>query len=183
MLNEKTFSFLSIKIKGGDIPETIDGIKGVFDKFSPGTPFNFTFFDEEFEQVYNGEKRTGSILIYFSVLAILLGCLGLFGLSAFTIGQKTKEIGVRKVFGALNLDINLLLTKSFISPVFFANLIAWPVAYYAVSKWLESFAYKINITLWPFIISTVIVLVITSITINLHSKKVAGQTPAECLRH
>jgi putative ABC transport system permease protein len=183
MLNEKTFSFLSIKIKGGDIPETIDGMKSVFDKFSPGTPFNFTFFDEEFEQVYNGEKRTGSILIYFSVLAILLGCLGLFGLSAFTIGQKTKEIGVRKVFGALNLDINLLFTKSFISPVFFANLIAWPVAYYAVSKWLESFAYKINITVCPFIISTVIVLVITSITINLHSKKVAGQTPAECLRH
>lgn len=183
MLNEKNFSFLSIKIKGGDIPETIYGIKSVFDKFSPGTPFNFTFFDEDFEQVYNGEKRAGSILIYFSVLAVMLGCLGLFGLSAFTIGQKTKEIGVRKVFGALNFDINILFTKSFITPVFLANLVAWPVAYYAISKWLENFAYKINITLWPFIISTAIVLVITSITINLHSKKVAEQTPAECLRH
>lgn len=183
MLDEHVYSYFSIKIESDDIPETLASIEGVFNNFSPNTPTQFTFFDDEFEQAYNSEKRLGTIFTFFSVLAIILGCLGLYGMSTFIISQATKEIGIRKVLGASNSGISMILGKNFLKSVIFANLIAWPAAYYALNIWLESFAFRTNITVWSFLLASTIVLVITIITIGLQSRKISRQTPSVSLRY
>ncbi len=183
MLDEDVYSYFSIKIHGDHIPATLDHIKSIFNKFSPNTPFQYSFFDEEFEMIYTGEKRLGSIFTFFSVLAIFLGCLGLFGMSAFLLSQRTREMGIRKVYGASNTDIIRLLSAHFMIPVLLANVLAWPVAYLACKRWLEGFAYRTNITFWPFLLAACIVLLITILTISLHSRKIAQQTPASSLKH
>ena len=183
MLDESVYSYISIKIDGNDVPGTLKSIESTFNTFSPNAPFQFTFFDEAFELAYNSEKRLGSIFTFFSVLAILLGCLGLYGMSTFVISQRTKEIGVRKVFGATNSGITILLSKNFLGPVILANIIAWPLAYITLNKWLETFAFRTNISIWPFVLGAIIVLVITILTISLHSRKIAQQTPSVSLRY
>jgi len=121
VLNEKVYSYFAIKTGTGDLPGTLDHIRSTFHTFSPLTPFQFTYFNEEFEGTYKAEQRLGSIFSYFSTLAILLGCLGIFGMSAFMIGQRTKELGIRKVWGALNLDNMYLLASKFMWPVLIAR--------------------------------------------------------------
>lgn len=182
MLDENIYSYLSIKITGDDFTGTIDNIKSIFNRFSPGTPFDFTFFDEEFEQVYRGEKRISSLFAFFSVLAIILGCLGLFGISAYSISRRRREMGVRKVFGATNMESIILICRNFLTPVILANIVAWPVSYYFLNRWLESFAYRTNISLLSFILAAGTVTVITLFTISLHSNRIALQTPAATLR-
>jgi len=182
LLNERVYSYFAIKTGSGDLPGTLEHIRGTFHKFSPLTPFQFTYFHEEFESEYQAEKRLGSIFSYFSSLAILLGCLGLFGMSAFMIGQRTKELGLRKVFGAVNLDNMYLLARRFIWPVLIANLLAWPLAYNSLHRWLENFAYRTPIGLSSFLTATLLVLLITAGTISLHSGKVARQSPVDSIR-
>jgi len=182
MLNERVFSYFAIKTGEGDLQGTLDHIRSTFHKFSPLTPFQFTHFSDEFEGMYKAEQRLGSIFSYFSTLAILLGCLGIFGMSAFMIGQRTKELGIRKVFGALNLDNVYLLARKFMWPVLIANLLAWPMAYNALNKWLESFAYRPPLGLSSFLTATLLVLLITALTISLHSGKIARQSPVESIR-
>jgi len=183
MLDESVYSYISIKIDGDDVPGTLKSIESTFNTFSPNAPFHFTFFDEAFELAYNSEKRLGSIFTFFSVLAILLGCLGLYGMSTFVVSQRTKEIGVRKAFGATNSGITILLSLNFLRPVILANIIAWPLAYITLNKWLETFAFRTNISIWPFVLGTIIVMVITILTISLHSRKIARQTPSVSLRY
>ncbi len=183
LLDERVYSYMSIKISGDDLTGTLERIQSVFNDFSPNAPVHFTFFDEAFELAYNSEKRLGSIFTSFSVLAILLGCLGLYGMSTFIISQRIKEIGVRKVLGATNSGISVLLGLNFLKPVIFANIIAWPLAYITLSTWLESFVYRTNITVWSFLLAAVIVLIVTLSTIGLHSRKIARQTPSVSLRY
>lgn len=182
MLDEQVFSYFSIRIGSGNPEKTLAHLQNTFSRYSPDTPFQYSYFDEEFTQLYKAEKRLGSIFVYFSTLAIILGCLGLFGMSAYMISQRTKELGIRKIFGAKTLDNMLLLGRKLMIPVFFANILAWPLAFIAIGNWLENFAYRTNISVWSFLTAAVAVLFIAALTIGLNSHKVAQQAPVSSLK-
>jgi putative ABC transport system permease protein len=124
-----------------------------------------------------------NLFLIFSILSIFVACLGLFGLAAFTAEERTKEIGVRKVMGASAANILLLLCKEFAKWVLVANVIAWPVAYFVMSKWLQNFAYQTGVGLWPFVLSAVLALIIALYTVSYQSIKAAITDPVECLRY
>lgn len=182
-LDENAITFCSIRISGIDIPGTINTIKDVLKKFSPEMPFQYSFFDEEFGLAYESEKRLASVFASFAILAVLLGCLGMFSMSDFVINQRTKEMGIRKVFGSTNRETLVLLIKNFLKPVLLANIIAWPVAYYFISRWLENFAFKTDISIWSFIVAALFIISITIITISSHAGKISRQVPSVILKH
>ena len=182
-LDNNSFSNIAIKIKTANIPATIDHVAAVMKKFSPSYPFSYSFFDEVFEQAYFTEQRMGRVFGAFAILGIFIACLGLFGLTAFAAEQRTKEIGIRKVLGASDSKIFLLLSKEFISWVLLANLIAWPIAYFAMNKWLQNFAYRIHIGIIAFLISGGTALLIAYLTVSYQSIKSARANPVESLRY
>jgi putative ABC transport system permease protein len=182
-LDIRTFSNISIKVKSANIPATIDYVEGVMKKFSPSYPFSYSFFDEEFERAYFTEQRMGRVFSSFAVLAIFIACLGLFGLSAFAAEQRTKEIGIRKVLGASDSKIFLLLSREFMRWVLLANIIAWPVACVVMNKWLQNFAYRIHIGIVMFLISGGTALLIAFLTVSYQSIKSAQANPVESLRY
>ena len=182
-LDTSYFSNLSIKIKSADIPATIDYVERVMKIFSPSYPFSISFFDEVFERAYFTEQRVARIFGAFSFLAIFIACLGLFGLTTFAAEQRTKEIGIRKVLGASDSKIFLLLSKEFIRWVLLANLIAWPIAYYAMNRWLQNFAYRIHIGIAAFLISGGTALLIAYLTVSYQSIKSARTNTADSLRY
>ncbi len=182
-LNTRNFSNISIKIKSVNIPATIDHVEGIMKKFAPSTPFSYSFFDEVFERAYFTEQRMGRVFGAFAILAIFIACLGLFGLTVFAAEQRTKEIGIRKVLGASDSKIFLLLSKEFIRWVFLANLIAWPIAYFAMNKWLQNFAYRIHIGIVAFLISGGTALLIAYFTVSYQSIKSARANPVNSLRY
>jgi len=148
----------------------------------PEQPFTFTFLSDDLNTLYQAEKDLQKLVTAFSILAILLACLGLFGLAAFTTERRKKEIGIRKVLGASITNIILLLSTNFLKFVLFANLVAWPLAYYWTQKWLQEFAYRINLTLWPFILSGVLALIIAFFTVSYQAFKAAQTNPVNTLR-
>ncbi len=174
---------LFARLKSENMPETIGYMENIWKEFAPGHPFNYRFLDEALDDLYRSEQRIGTILRYFSILAIFISCLGLFGLASFMAEQRTKEIGIRKVLGASVSNIVLLLSREFTKWVLLANIIAWPVAYYAMYKWLQSYAYSTNIALWSFILSGVIALVIATVAVSYQSIKAAVTNPADSLRY
>ena len=143
-----------IKVTGTNIAGTIAHVRNVWSEVNPHAPFSYTFMDETVGRLYAAETRLARIQKVFVGLAVFLSCLGLLGLSIYVAGQKTKEIGVRKVLGASVSEIVVLLTKDFSRWVLLANLFAWPVAYYASEKWLQGFAYRIRPSLGPFLIKS-----------------------------
>ena len=145
-------------------------------------PFSYTFLDEEFNKQYSEDQRTGKISLIFSILAIFIACLGLFGLASYTAVKRTKEIGVRKVLGSSIQSIVLLLSKDLLKPVLLGSLIAIPVGYYVMSKWLESFAYRINIQWWMFLIAAMAAVLIALITVSFQAIKAALANPMKSLR-
>jgi len=148
-----------------------------------GMPFSYSFMDEHFNEIYKAEQRVGTLALSFSVLAIIVACLGLFGLATFLAEQKTKEIGVRKVLGASVPSILLMLSKEFVKWIAIANLIAWPAAYYFMNKWLQDFAYRIEISWWLFIMAGFIALIIALLTISIQAIKAATANPVESLKY
>jgi putative ABC transport system permease protein len=182
-LNPRDFSNIAIKIKPINIPATIDHVKEVMKKFSPSTPFSYSFFDEVFERAYFTEQRMGRVFGAFSFLAIFIACLGLFGLTTFAAEQRTKEIGIRKVLGASDAKIFLLLSKEFVRWVLLANIIAWPIAYFAMNTWLQNFAYRIHIGIVAFLISGGTALLIAYLTVSFQSIKSARANPVKSLRY
>lgn len=150
---------------------------------SPDYPFEYHFLDESYEQLYESERKTGTIFNFFSLVALFIACLGLYGLASFSAEQRTKEIGVRKVLGASVAEVVFLLSKEFTKWVLMANIIAWPVAYYFMNKWLEDFAYRIDITLWVFVLSGGIALLIALVTVSYQAIKAALANPVESLRY
>ncbi len=182
-LDPNNFSYISIKIKPADIPATIGYVKSVMNKFSPGYPFDYSFFDELFDKAYHTEQRMVTIFSSFAVLAIMIACLGLFGLTAFAAEQRTKEIGIRKVVGASVSRITLLLSKEFIRWVVLANFIAWPIAYFAMNKWLQNFSYRITIEWWIFVLAGGLALVIALLTVSAQAIKAALANPVESLMY
>ncbi len=174
--------YIFIKIANKNIPETLKFIKEKTKFFSPGLPFSYSFLDSEVQSMYNSEMKTGKLIGYFSFFAIFISCLGIFGLASFMAKKRTKEIGIRKVVGASVPGIVYLLNKQFAQWVFLANIMAWPLAYYVMSKWLSNFAYRTNIDIWIFLFAGLLAVVIAIGTATFQSVKVACLNPVSSLR-
>ena len=172
-----------VKIRSDNMKKTIRHIENAWKKISPDYPFEYHFLDERFEANYRDELRAGKIFQYFVIIAIFISCLGLLGLASFTAEQKTKEIGVRKVLGASIPRIVFLLIKEFTKWVILSNLIAWPIAYFAMNSWLQNFAYRVNIGILTFILSAIVALVIAVMTVSYQSIKAALANPVESLQY
>ena len=173
---------LSVKISGNNIPAAINAIEKAWKKYLSDTPFDYTFLDENFDKLYESEQRQASIFTTFAFIAIFIACLGLFGLSAFAISQRVKEIGIRKVLGASVQSIVALLSKDFMVLVLIAAIISFPVAWYAMHNWLQDFAYRITIPWWLFIIAALIAAAIAIATISIQAIKAAYSNPVKSLR-
>ena len=180
--NANNYGRMSVKLSGAGMPSTLAGIENTWKKFLPETPYQFTFLDENFKRLYDAEQQQKKIFTTFAVLAIIIACLGLFGLSAFAISQRIKEIGIRKVMGADIRTIVTLLSKDFLILVGIAALIAFPVAWYAMDNWLKDFAYRINIQWWVFILAGVIAALIAFLTVSFQAIKAAIANPVKSLR-
>lgn len=175
-------SGLLVKTKPNQTPEAIASLGQFYKKYEPRTAMQYEFVDQGLENQYRNEQKTGQIVLYFSILAIVVSCLGLFGLSIYTIGQRIKEIGIRKVLGASVSSIVALLSKDFLKLVLIAILIASPIAWYAMHWWLEDFAYKIYIGWWIFLFSGSLVIIIALLTISFQSMRAALMNPVKSLR-
>ncbi|HVX26539.1 MAG TPA: FtsX-like permease family protein, partial [Parafilimonas sp.] len=169
-------------IQGNNQKATINAIQHLYESFNPGFPFTFNFLDEAYQQQYESETRVSVLSKYFAGLAIIISCLGLFGLAAFTAQKRRKEIGIRKVVGASVSSITTMLSKDFLKLIFFSLLIAFPVSWWLMNNWLQSFAYRINITPWIFIVTGFLVIIITLLTISFQSIKAAIANPVKSLR-
>ncbi len=172
----------SVKISSENVPATIAHIENIWHEFSPEFPFDFHFVDDLVAGIYQNEERLAKTIGYFAGLGIFIACLGLFGLAAFMAEQRTKEIGVRKVLGASVGGILLLLSKEFSKWVIVANVVAWPLAYFAMNKWLADFAYRTEIGVWPFVLSAILALAVALATVSYQSWKAATANPIESLR-
>ena len=173
----------SIRIQTKDLSNTISLIKKKWDEIFPRNPFDYYFLDDSFNELYRADMQFGRNFGVFTMLAIIVACLGLFGLSSFTVIQRTKEIGIRKVLGASVRNIVVLLTREFLVLIVSANIIAWPLAWYFMDRWLQDFAFRINMTIWIFIFSALISLVIALLTLSYQSIKAATTNPTDSLRY
>jgi putative ABC transport system permease protein len=167
----------------GNIGKTLSFLKSKWEEFVPHRPFGYTFLDEDLDQLYKTEWRTGQLMTAFSILSVIIACLGLFGLVAFSAEQRTKEIGIRKVLGASSSHIVFSYSKEFTKWVILANVIAWPIAFYTMSKWLENFAYRTSIELWTFVLAAVLALLISLITITFQVIRAALANPVDSIRY
>jgi putative ABC transport system permease protein len=175
--------YIFIKINSMDISSTIAHIKAVYEGNNPHHPFDYSFLDEAFDRTYQTEKKLSDAFLVFSALAIFISALGLFGLASFTTEEKTKEIGLRKVLGASVADIVSYLSREFTKWVAVANIFAWPIAYIAMNKWLQNFAYRTNLNIWIFILSGLAALIIALLTVSYQTIKAAAANPVDSLRY
>jgi len=173
---------ISVRINSADISNVIVQIKSKWKAIAPSQPFDYSFMDEDFNKLYTTEQRTGQIFITFAVLAIVIACLGLFGLITYAAEQRIKEIGIRKVLGASVSNIAGLLSKDFLKLVIISAAIAFPVAWWAMSKWLEDFAYRVSISWWVFCAAGVLALLIAILTVSFQAIKAALMNPVKSLR-
>ncbi len=171
-----------MKVNTADIPGVISHLEKTWEAAFPGNPFEYFFLDDYFNKQYKNEQRFGRLFAVFAILAIMVGCLGLFGLSAFTAQRRTKEIGIRKVLGASVRDILVLLSKDFMVLILLANIIAWPIVWVIMRKWLDIFAYRIEIPWMMFLLAGIVVVVIALVTISLQAYKAATSNPVTALR-
>lgn len=181
--NAENQCFTTVRVNLQNLQSVLGDLKNIWKTFEPNRPFEYRFVDQTTEAFYKKEQRQSHMFAVSSSLAIVIACLGLLGLIAYTAEVRTKEIGVRKVLGATDVSIVNLLTKEFLLLVGLASLLAWPVAYYTMSGWLENFAYRINLSPLYFVGSTVVALVITLITIAYQALKAARANPVEALRY
>ncbi|OJY92166.1 MAG: cell division protein FtsX [Sphingobacteriales bacterium 40-81] len=173
---------VSFKVNAANAPQIIKTAERKWKALSPQMPFNYKFLDAEFSSVYNAEQRVGKIALSFAVLAIVIACLGLFGLAAYIAEQRTKEIGIRKVLGASATSLVAMLSKDFLRLVVISSIIAFPLAWWSMKNWLQDFAYRINISWWVFVIAGVIAIFIALITVSFQAIKAAMANPVKSLR-
>ncbi len=179
------YRFILIKIRPGNLPESLAFLREKWKEFDPTETFDYWFLDdaESFAWQYQSEQRLSKLFSYFAILAVFIACMGLFGLASFMAEQRTKEIGIRKALGAETSSIVLLLSKEFAKWILLANIIAWPIAYFGMSRWLQNFAYRMNIGLSAFLLAGLIVLVIAVLTVSYHTVKAANANPVDALRY
>jgi len=174
---------IAVSISSDDVPGTLAFIESIWKKYVPSFPFEYGFLDERLNNLYLGEQSAGTLVKYFSILAILISCLGLLGLAMHTAERRTKEIGIRKALGASVAGIVLLLSKSFSKWVLLANILAWPAAYYAMSRWLSEYAYRTAIGPELFVFAGLLALVIALLTISYQAVKAARSNPVDALKY
>jgi ABC-type antimicrobial peptide transport system permease subunit len=176
-------SYINIKLKPESSAGTsISKIEAVFSKVVPSAKFDYKFVDQEYGQKFESEQRLGNLAGVFTLLAILISCLGLFGLASFIAEQRTKEIGVRKVLGATVLNLWKMLSKDFVLLVLISSLIAIPIAYHFMGQWLENYEYRMEITWWIFGLAILGALLITLLTVSFQAIKAASVNPVKSLR-
>jgi ABC-type antimicrobial peptide transport system permease subunit len=181
--NARAFGAILVRVKGSQISEGISAVEKVWKAQNPNSPFEFQLLDEAINSRYISDQRTQKIFGAFASIAIVISCLGLFGLAAFTAQHRQKEIAIRKTLGAPASKILASLTGDFAKWVIIANAISWPVAYYVMNNWLKNFAYRTDIHLWIFVASGAMALVIALLTVGSHAIKAATANPVESLRY
>jgi putative ABC transport system permease protein len=172
-----------IRIATGNISESIKAIENVWKRVIPTYPFEYYFLDENFDEMYRAEESIGVVLKYFTVLAVFIACLGLFGMASFTSEQRTKEIGIRKVLGATVSNITVLLCREFFLLVLVSNVIAWPAAYFLMKNWLQSYAYRTSLSVFIFITAMAIALMVAFLSVSFQAIRAATANPINSLRY
>lgn len=180
--SDNGYANISVKVSGRNIEASLQHIETTWKKFLPEAPYQYTFLDENFERLYQAEQRQSNIFSSFAGIAIIIASLGLFGLSAFTISQRVKEIGIRKVLGASVSSIVKMLSYDFLKLVILAALIAFPLAWYGMHNWLQDFAYRISMPWWAFVLAGIIAAIIAFVTISFQAVKAALSNPVTNLR-
>ena len=176
-------SFVAVKLASERLPETLAALESVWMQVLPDWPFVYSFVDDDFATLYRNEQRLGALIGAFTLFALLIACLGLFGLTAFTARQRTKEIGIRKVFGASVPNIVVLLSKDFLRLVLLASVVAIPLAFYAMNQWLEDFAYRVAISWWIFLLAGLTALSMALLTVSYQAIRTARANPVKALRY
>lgn len=173
---------MMVKLTPGEYSASVNQISDLWQKMAPGQPFDFYFMDDSFEETYEAEQRLGQIFITFTILAIIVASLGLFGLSAFNAEKRAKEIGIRKVLGASVRQITLKLSSDFLKLVIVSIILATPVAWYVMAGWLQDFTYRIDVPEWVFVLAAALAVSISILTISFQSIKAALANPVKSLR-
>jgi len=176
-------NFILAKMDTVNTSGTIDFVKSKWDLFAPNMPFEYSFLDEDYGRLYFSEQRTQKLSFTFTFLALFISSLGMFGLASYTAEQRTKEVGIKKVLGATASGLAYSLSKEFLMKVFIANMLAWPAAYFLMKYWLQDFAYRINLSIWIFILSGLAALCIALLTVSRQSIKAATANPVDSLRY
>ncbi len=182
-IRPSSFRFISARISPADIPDTLSFFREKWGQISPAFPFEYTFLDEDFDKLHHADDKVGRIVGIFSILAVIVACFGLFGLASFAAEQRTKEIGIRKVMGASVSGIILLLSREFTKWILVANVLAWPIAYFSMNRWLQNFAYKTSPGIGIFVLSGLLAFFISQATVSYQSVKAALSDPIDSLRY
>ncbi len=175
--------YFSIKVSPSDISNTIGLIEEKWKQFSPEFPFQYAFLDERIDRIYKAEQKLGQSFNIFTFIALSIACLGLIGLASFISEQKRKEFSIRKILGADFQSIIVLLAREYMKCIAVAAVIAWPIGYFVMSRWLQNFAYRINLGLWTFVLSAALAMVLALLTVSYQSLKAAFANPADSLRY
>lgn len=179
----RSLNFINVRLRPGTIAEALPLLERIWKEVAPGQPFDFTFLDRDVQQQYADEARWGTLVGVATGFAVLIACMGLFGLATLTVAKKTKEIGIRKVVGASVRDILIQLTGYFARLVLVANLFAWPSAYYAMKRWLQNFAYRVPISIEIFVLAAVAALLVALLTVSYQATRAALSNPVEAIRN
>ncbi len=171
-----------VRTTGKDAPRAINAVQHEWKKYNPGFPFEYDFMDQLYDSMYKSDQRSGTLFNVFAGIAILISCLGLFGLATYTAQVKVKEIGIRKVLGASVANITTMLSKDFLALVILSLIVVSPVAWYLMNKWLQDYAYRINIQWWVFALAGIAAVLIAFITISFQAIKAALANPVKSLR-
>jgi len=178
----KSTGLVSFKITAANAKNLVSQVEAKWKTMAPGMPFSYRFMSDSFDEMYRSEHRAGTLALVFALLAILIACLGLFGLATYMAEQRNKEIGIRKVLGASVSNVVTMLSKEFVLLVIIASVLAFPVAWWAMNKWLQDFAYRINISIWAFVAAGVAALLIALLTVSFQAIKAAIANPVKSLR-
>jgi len=183
IVNNNPGGTLSLRLSPENTSSTLSRLKELWGVIDPGRPLDYFFLDESFDAQYRAEERLSGIFSSFTVFAILIACLGLFGMASYMAEQRTKEIGIRKVLGASVPGVVALLARDFVKLVLIANLVAWPLAYYFMSRWMQNFAYRAGITLWIFFLTGLAALTIALLTVSYQSIRAALSDPVRAIKY
>lgn len=182
-IRPRYFNYACVRVNAADSGGAIKAMEEAWKTFSPAFPFEYSFLNAQIDNLYKAEKRMGGVFNSFTALAVFIACLGLFGMASFAAERRTKEIGIRKVLGASVPGVVALLSKESAKMVLISNIIAWPVAFFAMNGWLKSFAYRTKIGLWIFFAAAAAALIIAVLTVSYQAVKSALANPASSIRY
>ena len=175
--------YMAVKVKTNDYEGVLKYIGVVWNELAPTRPFEYSFLDEELNALYKDESSFSKLSIIMTILAIIIACLGLIGLTSFMVERKTKEISVRRVHGATVSNVNTMLSKEFLGLIMIANLISWPIAWFGINRWLESFSRHIDLQWYLFVISALVTVFITVMITSYHAFRASRMNPADTLKY